>query len=179
MGQTNVQTFKRTVYGESDYRKAAKRYDQFASKYSDLISSAADTTQEGIKDAAGLRDYYKPGGGYGEGQMAQGEKTYRRAQAETYGRDVSTGMSSVGRFAGANNVATEQLAMLQKNINDTQQGLLMQAFTPYAQMIQTLGNLASSGTQVASAAPKSKDYITFGDREFTGFKPMTNPYTMK
>lgn len=163
--------FKYTTpqYGEKDYRKAVSRYDTFANKYTDLISSATGTTQTAIEKASGLTDYYQPGGGYGAGRKAEAKQTIEGGTAKSLGAAVSSGMASNFATRGINVLAASELEKLYQNIDDTRNQLLMQAFTPYAQMIQTLGSLTSSAAQVATAAPKRSQYVTQGKPYISGY----------
>ena len=168
-GLGKLQNFTRETYGQAEYNSAVKDYEQYAGKYSDLISSAADTTQTAIGEASELRDYYKADGGYGKGQKTQASETVRGGEAKALGSSVAAGMSSQFGARGINVLASAELAKLYQGIDDTRNQLLIQAFTPYAQMIQTLGTLTSAGAQIASAAPKASDYIQYGDKQFTGY----------
>ena len=156
-------------YGEREYKDAIKRYEPYAAKYSDIISGAVDTTQEAIGEAKGLTDYYKPGGGYGAGRKKEAAQTVRGGLARDLGQQVQSGMSSQFAARGANTLASSELAKLYGNIEDTRNALLMQAFTPYAQMIQTLGNLSSAGANVLEAAPTRSKYITQGKAYISGY----------
>jgi hypothetical protein len=161
-------TYKTPQHGEKEYKGAIKRYDEYAGKYSDMISGAVDTTKEAVGEAKGLTDYYKPGGGYGKGQKTQATENVRAGEAKALGGSVASGMSSQFSARGINVLAGAELSKLYSNIEDTRNALLMQAFTPYAQMIQTLGSLASSGASVLNAAPTRSKYVTQGQPYISG-----------
>jgi hypothetical protein len=146
--------------GTEDYSKAVKRYDQYASKYSDLVTGAAEDVKGGINEAKGLRDYYKPGGGYGKGLKAEAKETVDAGEAKALGSAVSSGMSSNFATRGINVLAAAEKSKLYANIDDTRNQLLMSAFQPYAQMIQTLGSLAGTGGNILNAAPRRSSYVS-------------------
>lgn len=186
-------TYKTPQYGEKDYQQALKKYEQLTGSYSDLlktssqnVESAMTDVRSGLSEAKSLRDYYQPGGGYGEGQRMEAKETVGQGVAQTMGQMVGSGMSSLFATRGINVLANTELSKLYKNIEDTRNQLLIQAFTPYAQMIQTLGelagvsgNLAGTVAQIASAAPTRNQYITQGQPEITGMKGYPTKYSTR
>ena len=143
-------------YGQEDYEAALGRYDAFTGKYGDLVT-------KGLEQVGTLTDYYKPGGEYGKGLKTQAKETVQAGEARSLGAQVSAGQSSQFAARGVSVLASAELAKLYQNIEDTRNQLLQSAFAPYAQMIQTLGQLASS-------APKRSQYVTPGQPSVTGYK---------
>lgn len=164
-------TYTTPQYGQEDYLRAEKKYDIYASKYSDLITETLPDVREGITAAKGLQDYYQPGGGYGGGLRQEAKETVQGGLAKSLGYSVASGMSSQFGARGVSVLAGAELSKLYKNIEDTRAQLLTQAFAPYAQMIQTLGQLAGTGAQLASAAPKRGQYVTSGRAYISGYGP--------
>ena len=142
-------------YGQKDYEQALRQYDAYTGKYAGLVG-------KGIEELGDITSYYKPGGGYGEGLRTEARETVRGGLAESLGSMVKSGMSSQFGTRGVNVLAASELSKLYKNIEDTRNQLLQQAFTPYAQLIQTLG-------QLAAAAPRRTQYVTPGKPSISGY----------
>ena len=156
-------------YGEKEYERAYQDWQEGTSRYSDLIRQTMPQVSQAATEARGLTDYYKPGGGYGGGLRQEAKEEVGKGVARTSGQMVASGMSSMFGSRGINVLAGAELSKLYKNIEDTRAQLLTQAFTPYAQMIQTLGNLAGSSAQLASSQPKRGSYVTQGKPYITGY----------
>ena len=165
--------YKTPQYGESDYKSAVARYEDYASKYSDIVSSALEPTKEAVGEARQLTKYYQPEGGYGKGQKQQAKQTIQQGVAKAQTSQVRAGMSSQFAARGTQVLAASELSKLYANIEDTRNALLMQAFTPYAQMIQTLGNLSTAGANVIQAQPKRAQYVTQGKPYISGYGGMS------
>jgi hypothetical protein len=146
--------------GTREYKQAQKNYDQYSSKYSDLILSSAGDVKKGLKEATQVRDAYKPGGSYGKGQKIQAKQNIEQGVSKSLASSVASGMSSQFGARGVNVLAASELSKLYGNIEDTRNQLMLQAFQPYAQMVSTLGNLAASGAGILNAAPKRNDYVS-------------------
>ena len=156
-------------YGEKAYERAYQDWKSGTSKYSDLITSTMPQVSEAATTAKGLTDYYKPGGGYGGGLREEAREEVDKGVARSSVNMVGSGMSSMFGSRGINVLAGAELSKLYKNIEDTRAQLLSQAFTPYAQMIQTLGNLAGSSAQLATSQPTRNSYVSQGQSYISGF----------
>ena len=161
--------YKTPQYGEKEYERAYQDWQAGTSKYSDLMQQTMPQVSEAATEARGLTDYYKPGGGYGGGLRQEAKEEVGKGVARTSGQMVASGMSSMFGSRGINVLAGAELSKLYKNIEDTRAQLLTQAFTPYAQMIQTLGQLAGQSAQLAASQPTRGSYVTQGQPYISGF----------
>ncbi len=168
--KTPTSVYTTPQYGEKEYEEMFDLWRGMSSKYSDLISETIPDVREAATSAKGLRDYYQPGGGYGEGLREEAKEEVGKGVARTSGQMVASGMSSLFGSRGVNVLAGAELSKLYKNIEDTRNQLLMQAFTPYAQMIQTLGQLAGASGQIMASAPKRTQYVTPGMPQRAGVR---------
>ena len=134
-----------------------------------MIATTLPQVSEAATEARGLTDYYKPGGGYGGGLKQEAREEVGKGVARTSVDMIRSGMSSMFGSRGINVLAGAELSKLYKNIEDTRAQLLTQAFTPYAQMIQTLGQLAGTAGQLATSQPTRGSYVTQGKPYISGF----------
>ena len=156
-------------YGEKEYERAYQDWQEGTSRYSDLIRQTMPQVSQAATEARGLTDYYRPGGGYGGGLRQEARETVGQGVAQASTQMVGSGMSSMFGSRGINVLAGAELSKLYKNIEDTRAQLLSQAFTPYAQMIQTLGNLTGSSAQLATSQPTRNSYVSQGQSYISGF----------
>ena len=99
-----------------------------------------------------MTDYYKPGGGYGQGQRQEAKETVQGGVNKDLSQMVSTGMSSMSGYKGLQTLAGSELGKMYKNIEDTRNQLWQQSITPYAQMMTSL-------SQMTAARPTYGEYV--------------------
>lgn len=162
--------YKTPILGEKYFKEDRKFYEKEYGKYSDIIGTALTDVREGIGEAKGLRDYYRPGGGYGGGLREEAREEVGKGVARSSVQSVQSGMSSMFGSRGINVLAGAELSKLYKNIEDTRNQLLIQAFQPYAQMIQTLGQLATSGSQLLASRPTFASSVKLGQPYVTSMR---------
>lgn len=128
------------------YTNALGDWNKAYGTYSGLMKETSSGTKE-------ITDYYKPGGGYGEGQKTQAKETMQKGVNQDLTQMVSTGMSSSAGAKGVQTLANSELGKMYKNIEDTRNQLWQQSMTPYAQMMTSL-------SQFMSTRPTYNQYAT-------------------
>jgi hypothetical protein len=136
---------KTQVYGDPQYNQALADYKKNYGTYSQLMSQAAPQLQA-------MTDYYKPGGGYGEGQRQEAKETVQGGVNKDLSQMVASGMSSQAGSKGLETLAGTELGKMYKNIEDTRNQLWQQSITPYAQMMTSLA-------QMQQARPNYSQYV--------------------
>jgi hypothetical protein len=108
-----------------------------------------------------MMNYYKPGGGYGQGQRMEAEQAVKGGVAQDLGNMVASGMSSQFGARGTQTRAGSELSKLYKNIEDTRSQLWQQSTQPYNQLMASIANMYSSRPtynqymQLGKATPSS------------------------
>lgn len=128
---------KTTEYGKPEYQEATKKWGEMYGTYSGLMKETQPASKE-------MMDYYKPGGGYGEGRRQEAKETTQAGVSQDLAGMVATGMSSSAGARGLQTLAGTQLGKMYKDIEDTRNQLWQQAMTPYAQMMTSLSQFAQS-----------------------------------
>jgi hypothetical protein len=131
--------------GENEYQDAMSKWQGMYGTYSSLLNQTTPQLKK-------MTDYYSPGGGYGEGQKKEAEETVKKGVSQDLSQMVSTGMSSMAATKGVNTLAGSELSKMYKTIEDTRNQLWQSAITPYAQMMTSL-------SQMASTMPTYRQYV--------------------
>jgi hypothetical protein len=147
--------YSQQEYGKPEYQQALKDYGKAYGTYSQLTSEALPKLKE-------MTDYYKPGGGYGEGLREEAQGTVQEGVNKDLSQMVATGMSSMAGTKGLQTGAQTELSKMYKNIEDTRNQLWQQSITPYAQMMTSL-------SQMTAARPSYGEYVKLGQPSITGY----------
>ena len=135
-----------TEYGKPEYGQAVSDWQKMYGSYAGMMGGITPQMQE-------MMGYYRPGGGYGAGRREEAAETVRGGVSRDIGQMVATGMSSQFGARGTQMRAGAELSKLYKNIEDTRAQLQMQAFQPYAQMMQAMA-------QVQQTRPTYGQYVS-------------------
>lgn len=125
------------ILGEKEYQNALGDWKGAYGTYSNLMKEASPKLQE-------MTDYYKPGGGYGQGLRQEAKETVQGGVNKDLSSMVATGMSSQAGSKGLQTLAGSELGKMYKNIEDTRNQLWQQSITPYAQMMTSLAQFQTS-----------------------------------
>ena len=131
------------IYGQSEYNQALQDYQKMYGTYSSMFNEMSPELKR-------MLQYYRPGGGYGQGLRTEAEKTVQSGVAKDMGNLVASGMSSNAGARGLNTRAGNELSIMYKGIEDTRNQLWQQSLQPYNQMMQTMGQIEQSRPNYSS-----------------------------
>jgi len=166
----NAWQYTAPQYGEPEYAQASQQYNVLSERYGGMIAEAMTGVKSGLGDAKALTTSFAPGGSYGKGQKMTSRELIQEGVARDTAGAVASGMSSTLSARGINVLAGREIGKAYANIEDERARLQLQSFTPYTQMLASLSNLASAGTNIIQAMPKRAQYVTQGPASITGVK---------